>query len=505
MSHEIAPSRDSRDAEGPSRWRRLHGGVIVLLGGWALFAALTTTTRPLGDAPEYLLMSESFARHGDPGLREGDVEALTSAFAGYGIGFPPGGRVLGYYAARNGERYSYHFWAYSAAVLPARWLLGAVGGDPLKAAQLTNALVMLATLVAIWLWLPLPEPRRLVLSLLLFFSPAAWFVLWPHPEVVSFALAALSLVAGLRERHRLAVLLASLAALQNPQLMLLAGFHWSRGVLGLRVRRAGGALLTRSRLFWRDALSHGLPALVFLAHPLFYYVHFGTPSIVAEEATSVAKISPARALGLLADLNVGLFPYVPVAVLAWIVVSAEALRRPRLRWQAGLWFVFVAMLLANTLQWNYNHGTSGPSRYVVWMLPMLFVPLVARRSSRAWNVVLALAVLTQLAVVLSRGGLAPRYDYLEHSPAARWVLDHAPALYDPDYEVFIKRTLHYEGPGTRGPYVYRNARGECRKVLAKRKHREPVVEACAALRPEHERFFGALDAANADDWTYLEF
>jgi hypothetical protein len=313
-------------------------------------------------------------------------------------------------------------------------------------------------------------------------------------------------VAGLRDRHRLAVLLAALAALQNPQLMLLAGFHWARGALGLRVRRAGGrALLTRSRLGWRDAVTHGLPALVFFVHPLFYYVNFGTPSIVANEATSLVKVSPARALGLLLDLNVGLLPYVPIAVLAWLVVSADALRRPRLRWEAGLACVFVSMLLVNTLQWNYNHGTSGPSRYVVWMLPMLFLPLVTRPLTRTWRLVLGLAVASQLVVVVSRGGLIPRYDYLEHSPQARWVLNHFPALYDPDYEVFIKRTLHYEGPGSRGPYVYRSPDGECRKVLAKRRHEAEVRAECGSLLPGHESFFAARTGLNEHDWTYLSF
>ena len=486
--------------------RRIHGVLLAGLTAWVAVTALTTPPRLLGDAPEYLLMAESLARHGDPGLRDSDIEAVAAEFARHGVEFPPGGEITGYYAARNGQRYSYHFWAYPLTVLPFRFVVDAVGGDPLLAPQFANALLMMAPLLAIFLWAPLDDTQRLALNGLLFLSPACWFILWPHPEIFSLCLATLSLLAGLRDRNRLAVLLASLAALQNPQLMLLAGFHWARGTLGLRVRRLGaGSVLARSRLRWRDAVTHGLPALAFLAHPAFYYVNFGTPSIVADEATSLVKVSPARALGLLFDLNVGLLPYVPVAVVAWLVVSAQELRRPRLRWQAGLFGVFVLMLLANTLQWNYNHGTSGPSRYVVWMLPMLFLPLVTRPMTRAWAAVLGFSVAVQLAVVVSRGGLIPRYDYLEHSAVARWVLNHLPALYDPDYEVFIKRTLHFEGPGTRGPYVYRNEAGECRKVLAKRRHRPEVAAQCGGVPPAQEAFFAAFDEANADHWTYVEY
>lgn len=449
-------------------------------------------------------MAESLARHGSPELRDEDLQAVRDAFLRQGSDFPPHGRLIGYYDAEDGRRYSYHFWAYSLSTLPARALLAAAGGDVLRAAQVTNALYMAVALLAVFLWAPLAEPQKLVANALLFLSPALWFILWPHPEVASFAGVVLALVANARGATRSAVLWAALAALQNVQLGLLVAFLWLRGVVRGRLEWRE-ALFIEARLPWRAALGHTLPALLLAAHPLFFYLHFGTPSVVAREAASLSKLSPARALALVFDLNLGLLPYIPLALLLYLgVVAALALGRRRGATLA-LFLVFAALVLASTLQWNFNHGTSGPSRYVIWLLPFVFLGLASEARSRGLLLAAALAALVQGGIAWSRGGFVPRYDYLEHSPVAAWVLRHVPALYDPDYEVFIKRTLHTEGP-TRGPYVYAVA-GRCRKVLANRSHERAVRERCGSIPERYLPWFRAETSRPADAraWRYLNY
>ncbi len=472
----------------------------------ALLAAFRTAPQPYGDAPEYLLMAESLFRHGSPELREGDLFAVTRAFERYGIEFPPHGRLLGYYKSEDEQRFSYHFWAYSAATLPVRLLLSPLGLDPLKAPQVTNALLMAATLLVVLLFAPLGEPHKLLLNALLYLSPALWFILWPHPEVFSFAFTAIALVLFLRRSFGGAVLCVAVAALQNPQLSLLLAFFWAKGAMELRLGWRGG-LLVNAAVPWRRALAMTLPALVVTIHPLFYYWHFGTPSIVADEATSLGKLSVSRALGLLFDLNLGLLPYIPVALLAYLVaVGRSGWRERRVTSTVQLFAVLSAILLANTLQWNYNHGTSGPSRYVIWLLPIIFFGLIGEARGRGWLVTATLAVLVQLGVVWSRGGFVPPYDYLRHSPVAAFVLDHAPWLYSPDYEVFIKRTLHVEGQPTQGPYVYK-VDGRCRKVLARRDHEQKVREQCGSVPERYLPFFRAKVSrpSQRKAWRYLSY
>ena len=484
----------------------VHRALLALAAGLAVVTALRTPTVLYGDAREYLLMAESLANHASPDLRPGDVASFDAACRRAGIAEPVESRLIGYYQAGNGGRYSYHLWAYSLAVVPVKLALRASGGDELKAAQVLNALLMAALLAFVAWRAPFDETRKLLLNGLLFFSPAAWFILWPHPEVFSFAFTAAALVLRLRQSFRPAILCTAVAALQNPQLMLLAGLLWLEAVVRLRIRlRPVFALRAAAR--WREAVSHALPALPFLLHPLFFYARFGVVSVVAREATSLGKLSLSRAWDLVFDLNLGLLPYIPLAVLLYLLVVGRAawvgrsLGPPTVR----LFLAFVALLLVNTLQWNFNHGSSGPSRYVIWMMPILFVTLAAEMPGRGALAALGLSVAVQAGIVVSRGGLIPRYDYLQHSPLAAYVLERWPWLYDPDYEVFIKRTLHVEGP-THGPYAFL-VEGRCRKVLANRTHEAEVRQICGEIPERYLSFFRAEPGSRreARAWTYVNY
>jgi len=57
-----------------------------------------------------------------------------------------------------------------------------------------------------------------------------------------------------------------------------------------------------------------------------------------------------------------------------------------------------------------------------------------------------------------------KYEYLVYTPWAEFVLDHAPALYNPVPEIFIERGRHTEGFDNTGIYFY-SYDGEIRKIL----------------------------------------
>ena len=137
-----------------------------------------------------------------------------------------------------------------------------------------------------------------------------------------------------------------------------------------------------------------------------------------------------------------------------------------------------SIALASTGAANWNHGTVGPSRYGLWLLPFLFVLLAEAlegstgRSRRFVLPLAVLAALTQAAITFARGGVHAPEDYTRHSVVARWVLDRWPALYNPTTEIFIERTEHREInpdlPRTE-PVVYRSATG-CRKAWLQKRH-----------------------------------
>jgi hypothetical protein len=111
-------------------------------------------------------------------------------------------------------------------------------------------------------------------------------------------------------------------------------------------------------------------------------------------------------------------------------------------------------------------------------------------------------VLVQAALLAARGGLDPRPDYLEHSYAARFVLDRAPAFYNPSEEIFTERTRGREGAAEEA-VVYRTE-GRCRKVLVQKRYWDDVLALCGA--PARAPDFRELAAAGKRGrWVYVDY
>jgi hypothetical protein len=464
-------------------------------------AALRLPLRPQGDAGEYLLMLESWNAHGSPELRPGDRESLHAVLAREGLAIDEGRVLSNYHRGGDGRLYCYHFGGYSLAGVPARLVLEARGLSPLRALPVTNALLFGLALSAI-AFLPWTGSRRLLLGGLLLLSPALAFLMWPHPEVLSFAFVTLALVLSACGRRAGAVLAAAFASLQNPPLVLLVGLLGAAAALSSWRQRAA-----------RTAFLAALAALPALLPAAFYEWQFGVLNLSVRPAEAAESLSARRALDLAVDPNLGLLPHAPLLVLLGLGGAFGALRR-RQAWPALLVLVLLpALAFACTANSNWNNDTSGPSRYVVWMLPILALVAAGevalgptRPLGRAGAWALGLALATQAAAVLARGGPLARSDFLEHSWAARLVLDHRPALYRPAPEVFVERTLHHEGP-FEGPVIYRDEAGRCRKAWLQWRHAAALVAACGA--PPGRQAARLRENAPARDtkraWTYVDY
>jgi hypothetical protein len=350
--------------------------------------------------------------------------------------------------------------------------------------------------------LPWTGSRRLALGGLLLLSPALGFLMWPHPEVFTFAFVTLALVLTARGGHAAAVLAAALASLQNPPLVLLVAMLWAAAALAAWRKKSPG----RAALATLAALPGLLPAA-------FFQWQFGVFNLSVRPSEAAESLSALRALDLAIDPNLGLLPHAPLLLLLGIGGALGALRRLK-PWPALLVLVLLpALAFACTANSNWNNDTSGPSRYVVWMLPILAlvaageIALGPTRPLGRWGGwALGLALATQAAAVLARGGPLARSDFLEHSWAARLVLDHRPSLYRPAPEVFVERTLHHEGP-FEGPVVYRDANGRCRKAWLQWRHAGALLAQCG---PPPGGVAARL-RENADsretkrDWTWVDY
>jgi hypothetical protein len=429
----------------PERWILVL--VALCLGGVVLLLPPVNG----GDAGEYLLMAESLYRHGSPDLRQSDVRALGTLEVRSRGDLNLLDAFRGYFDSPRGGRYSYHFWGYSLFTVPAKALLRAVGIDELRAAPVTNGILFFVALLGC-LGAPGPPARGLGLFLLSLFSPALFLLRWPHTEVASFSLVTLALLWDERGMGGRAVLAASLAAMQNPPLGALVFVLVVDGL-----RRGDGPLLRRAG----RVLPACLPAVLSMA---FYYREFGTLSLIGRDAASSGMLSPGKAVELFLDPNLGLLPYLPLTLPLFgaRVLRAVFRREPPLVLRNAVLLALLALACTATLNWN--HGTSGPSRYTAWMLPLIFQGVLPPGGT-PWPRSLALAVASQACLVIVHGGPQGRPDHLEHSLAARVVLRLAPRAYNPTPDIFVIRTQNKEGP-PEGPVVYRPA-GVCLKAYAR--------------------------------------
>ena len=486
--------------------------LFALVALLALRLAMRERPTAHADSAEYLLTAESLFNHGSPNLHPADLSSFGRIASHFPLEGDYGRPLRQYLPAPDRRLYAIHFWAYPAAVLPAKLLLRLTGGNEFKAFQLTNVLFALGALAHVLFFSDLSATSRRLLAALLAASPFLPFLLWPHPEVVTAALTTSSLVLRRDGRRGPSVLAMSLASLQAAPLALAAMVLAVEGAWATRV--LDGAARRRA------AVRLGLAFAPTLLPTLFALVAYGHPGpLVLAGAYHPRHVTVFRALELLFDLNLGLLPYVPVTLALALGLTLVRLRpgrtgtdgRPAAAWLlAGLALV----ALACTGAANWNHGSVGPSRYGLWLLPFLFVLLaeaVEDSGSRLRRIVLPLgivAALTQGGIALARGGVHAPQDYTRHSSAARLVLDRWPALYSPTTEIFVERTRHEEVnpdlPLT-DPVVYRSARG-CRKAWIQKRHLPDVTASCGGPPPVAGPDFRALKASHGPDaWAYVNW
>lgn len=469
---------------------------------WLLTALVLVTgaltVRPLrdGDAFEYLLMTESLARHGTPEVRPADAWSLARMDRRLELGLSYGTGVSGYFDDASGAWHSWHFWGYSLLSVPARLALGALGLNGLRAFSLTNVVVLLVALHRV-LFARWAEGRwRMAFALLLLTSPVLSFLRWPHGEAMTVAFVTLALVDFISGSRCRAVMWSAVGSLQSGPIIFLTLLLWVLVLLEGRLSRVVMATVA------------GMPALL---SPLFYWWHYGTPSLLGREAASLGNVSLWRAAELLFDLNIGLAPYMPVTVGLFVAAAATALARVRRSLlDAGLVGVVGLAALASTSTDNWNHGTVGPSRYAVWLSPIVLF-LVVRlggmlRSGKMLTFYrggLVLAIVTQALVMVSKRGPLAEPDYLEHSYLARLALRHAPALYCPSAEIFAERTMGQDPPSP-GPYVYAED-GRCRKALMRSSPADEstVRQACGGLPPHFDGVVGP--GGDRAGWVYVDY
>lgn len=404
----------------PSRWFTV-GAFIVIM------AMALMPTQVTGDAHEYLEVAQAWFDHASPDVRAEDIARVQAILAPhhYFVRDPH----IGFFQARNGRWYCWHFWLYSLYTLPFKAALYWLGADEFHAFKCGNLLLFLLACYAAlfhsavalakrWMWLGLSA-----------ISPVIWYLNWTHTETFCWSFVVLSLVALSHRRYALAASGAAIAAMQNPPLLFLAFYMV---VAAARERQ------------WRAAFNSGACATGGLLPSLFYAMHFGYPNLIVHAGYSGLRfISWSRFWSFCFDLNQGLLPYMPGLLFLVAGAGVYAIRyRDR---QAGiLSILLIIIILTAAMTRDWISAMCGLIRYAVWMLPIfgwLIVETLPDTPTLRRGV--ALAVAMQGLILLSSDG---RWDTLTVKWPARLVWNYAPAQYNPQYIIFAQRVTHSIDP-----------------------------------------------------------
>lgn len=448
--------------------------VITILAAFVtgLFYLRTFPLVARGDGPGYILQAAAFENHWSFGVTEEDLAAAVSDYYLHENYLETEFGSQRHMHEYEGAKYSNHFGAYPALVVPVKKIVSHLGFYPLWGFFLTNFLMYLAAAGAVIAFLKAESLQKLIIVLLLLINPVIFYLSWVHAEVYIFSFVTIGLVFYSNRQYRWAILFLSIAAAQNIGVF---PFAMAVGIELILSYIEASKEKTETwkwswflKEYWYKIAAHGvffIPALIPLLLNLY---RFHTVSLVADIARE-NKYLLHKALDYAFDLNLGIFPYEPLLLLVFIImVITGIIRRKKQAWTCLLGVGGVLYVIANQLQINCDMQFI--MRYNVWIIPVLvfFVVLnwepVFKTDRYLCLTGISETVFTGLVItfLLFGGGTFHNFQF---APWTYAVLDHVPALYNPSHGIFMSRVLGRELYQWPRPLFYISDKGKIRKIL----------------------------------------
>lgn len=474
-----------------------------------------------GDGYEYLLTMHALAEHASPDITLADVEQLkrhAGAVPFYGQTLHDFLSVIDAYMRapekaptpiytvmpnEAGRFYGIHFGLYPLLAVPFYAVLKAFGLLPHYAFTLLN----LGFCAGACRYLKHALPRQASLAMLLFlFAGSTFYLNWTGPEAMTASCVLVACVAALRGQAGLAILLAGLAASQNPSLILMMPFAAAYRFLIVRYPRLQWPDSVPAPLGRRELLLAAAGVLLALAPYAYFEYLFGTPSVIARDFNDLAFVTGGRLFSLFFDLDQGMVIGAPGLALALLLGLFLVPRQDRAPWLAVVALMLglvLSMAFPTLTAINWNSGGVVMTRYSYWLaMPLLALALLAARLStpKSGMALLLGGAALQALLFFSTGLLGERTIFIEHSRPARWVLTHFPERYNPEAEIFHARNQKFVTlPLPKDEVSVFKADGKPTKILRHQSNRNGSGGLCPAgqaLQGQHVRRV-------TREWEYL--
>lgn len=451
--------------------------VVLSFISWALMLALAIAGLAViaqddayqlpGDGFEYLMMPVSIINHGSTDVDQQDIDD-AKAYYGNNI-FDTIYRDredITLVRGADGLYYAKHFGLYSVLCMPLRSLFHVVGINPAKAFLYMNLLFWVAACLIVQLVLNTKQWKKTLLILFLVINPAWFYLTWVHTEILIFSLVVASLVMRHNKRYVLAMLLMSVAAMNNLTLLVpafLLGIEFL-----IAVHKDNGKKIGITLKKTLPVLLAAVPGFIPIIRSLFL---FGSYSPVAAVASVSNSSFPSDnrficALSYIFDPNQGMIAYtLLIAPVFFILILVNLFNKKNISYSLLSLICMVAMLFIVSQEMHINCGMAYIMRYNVWLLPFMAFFNVFNLEFKPALAVFGVSGLWSLGVMIIIFALYPSNLYLDHTFIGRAVLDHFPGLYNPPVGIYYSRTLSEENYYCKFPVPYFDSEGNLRKVL----------------------------------------
>ena len=457
--------------------------VIVFFVGLAIY--LTTITPAVqGDGHEYIMQTVAFQNHFSFGISPEDFEEAKTEFYNNQEGLHNSyTHPVNMIRDERGWAYSNHFGAYSAMVTIVKLALLKLNIYPLWAFSITNLILWMAAILVVFFFLKTDDKRRFCVLILLMLNPVFFYLDWVHTEMYIFAFEVIGLVFLYNKQYARSILALSVSAMQNVGVLPMAAIAGIAYILDCynkyasesHDRNVGKFILT----YWKKIVPYGFLYLPAFCPIITTYLRFGVFNRVAAVAME-NKYLLHKAIDYLFDPNLGIFPYEPIILIAFIVLIVLGIRRfPQDAILNLLGVVGILFIISHQRQ--INSGMQEIMRYCVWIIPVMifYVVLHWQPSSKKRN---GLIVATALECVFTTVmvGYCVWFDGAYTScQFANWtkvLIDIAPQVYNPTHGIFYSRTSGIESYHWPIPVVYTNDHGYVRKILLSKEAEETFYD-----------------------------
>ena len=436
--------------------------IITLYLGY--FVIVRTELKTSGDGLEYVLMAESLYNHGTPDLRLKDLTQFKKETKKYNFWEnQPKHEIYeelievekkidqkkkmeqayGFTLSDNKKFYSIHFFTYSLAVVPVKFILQPFNLHPEKVMYIANIVFVLIVIFILLFVSPLKEMQNISITFLFLLSSLHYYISWPHPEVFVACLVFLGLLFYYFDKKYLGILLCSVGATQFQPLSLF--------ILLLVLFTAYSNKFKMNVLF-----KLFLSSFWVVLPSIFYYYNFGVTSLIKEFGYLDSKyITSNRFIGFFIDPNQGLILNYPIWFLVYILMYVYNLvHRIRTKkislkpWDFIPFITGVIILIVSAME-NWSHGQAVSNRYVTYLSPLFLMHFIVLflelKKIKYAKIIIPFLVVSQFVVIIYFGSITGnKWSGDNHKPFAKYFLNNFPEFYNPDPHIFYQRTKPYQ-------------------------------------------------------------